>query len=150
MPVIEGFAARYRRHLLRGQRAKLGLRDAAGASAEADAALAAAWLALLQAGQVDFTLAWRRLADAAEGDDAPLRALFADAGAPEAWLARWRERCAREDEGGDAGAALGGDASALRRARTRAHSRFTRPPAPRRRHRRPRRAPSACAASTRS
>ena len=45
----------------------------------ADAALADDWLALLHAERVDFTLAWRRLADAAAGDEAPLRALFADA-----------------------------------------------------------------------
>ena len=63
-----------------------------------DARLAEDWLALLQAGGADFTLAWRRLAEAAEGDDAPLRALFADASAPDAWLERWRERCAREDD----------------------------------------------------
>ena len=36
------------------------------------------------------------LADAAAGDDAPLRRLFADASAPGAWLARWRARCAAE------------------------------------------------------
>ena len=52
------------------------------------------WLTLLHAERVDFTLAWRRLADAAAGDEAPLRALFADARAPDAWLARWRARCA--------------------------------------------------------
>jgi uncharacterized protein YdiU (UPF0061 family) len=36
------------------------------------------------------------------GDDAALRALFSSAGAdplaPDAWLARWRERCARDDQ----------------------------------------------------
>ena len=31
---------------------------------------------------MDFTLGWRRLADAAAGDEAPLRALFADAQRP--------------------------------------------------------------------
>ena len=40
----------------------------------------------------------RRLADAAAGDEAPLRALFADARAPDAWLARWRARCASESD----------------------------------------------------
>jgi uncharacterized protein YdiU (UPF0061 family) len=97
--VIAAFPARYRYHLLRGQRAKLGLRRGEPGEEGADAALAADWLALLQAGQVDFTLGWRRLADAAAGDEAPLRALFADAGAPQAWLARWRARCASEDTG---------------------------------------------------
>ncbi len=106
-PVIEAFPARYHHHLLQGQRAKLGLRAADGASDADDAALAAEWLALLQAGQIDFTLAWRRLAAAAAGDEAPLRELFAGSAAPDAWLAHWRERCAREDEGEQPAAALG-------------------------------------------
>ncbi len=75
--VIDGFPALYRAALLRGQRAKLGLQRSDDDAA--DAALADDWLALLHAQQVDFTLAWRRLADAAAGDEAPLRALFADA-----------------------------------------------------------------------
>ena len=79
------------------------------------------WLELLHAGRADFTLAWRHLADAAAGDEAPLRALFLDPAAPDAWLARWRERCARDDE------ARRGDGAAPR----------------------PRRGPRACAASTR-
>ena len=61
-------------------------------------------LTLLHAARVDFTLAWRRLADAAAGDEAPLRALFADAHAPDAWLARWRKRCASESDGAHDGA----------------------------------------------
>jgi serine/tyrosine/threonine adenylyltransferase len=98
MRVIDAFPARYRRHLLAGQRAKLGLQFVAAADDGADATLADDWLALLQTGRVDFTLAWRRLGDAAAGDEAPLRALFADTALADAWLARWRERCAREDE----------------------------------------------------
>jgi uncharacterized protein YdiU (UPF0061 family) len=93
--VIDAFPERYRGHLLAGQRAKLGLTQA-GAADAADAALADAWLALLQAHRVDFTLAWRHLADAADGDEAPLRALFADPQAPADWLARWRARCATD------------------------------------------------------
>ena len=97
--VIIGFPAQYRRHLLRGQRAKLGLRRAEPGDDAADKALAEDWLSLLHAERVDFTLAWRRLADAAAGDEAPLRALFADARAADAWLARWRARCASESDG---------------------------------------------------
>ena len=97
MAVLDAFPALYARRLLAGQRAKLGLRDAAGRDDGGDAALAADWLALLHAQRADFTLAWRRLADAAAGDDAPLRALVADAGPLDAWLARWRERCACDD-----------------------------------------------------
>jgi hypothetical protein len=46
--------------------------------------------------QADYTLAWRRLADAAEGRPEPLRELFADTPALEAWLARWQARAAAE------------------------------------------------------
>jgi serine/tyrosine/threonine adenylyltransferase len=105
MRVIDAFPARYRHHLVIGQRAKLGLRLADAGDETADSWLADDWLALLQAHRVDFTLAWRRLADAAAGDELPLRALFAATGdapsapdRPDTWLARWRERCAKEDD----------------------------------------------------
>jgi uncharacterized protein YdiU (UPF0061 family) len=109
MEVLDAFPRRFAAHLLAGQRAKLGLLrandgdDAHGDGAH-DAALVADWLALLAAGRVDFTLAWRRLADAAEGDDAPLRGLFPGPSMPDAWLARWRARCASEDGAADGGA----------------------------------------------
>jgi uncharacterized protein YdiU (UPF0061 family) len=94
--VIQAFPDLYQAALLRGQRAKLGLADTPAADNAVDTALANDWLALLQAQGVDFTLGWRRLADAADGDDAALEALFADAQPLRAWLARWRERCAQE------------------------------------------------------
>jgi serine/tyrosine/threonine adenylyltransferase len=102
--VITRFPAQYRRHLLRGQRAKLGLRRAEPDDDAHDTALIDDWLSLLHAGRVDFTLAWRRLADAAGGNEAPLRALFADARDLDAWLARWRARCASEIDSGALGA----------------------------------------------
>ena len=48
---------------------------------------------------MDFTLAWRRLADAAAGETNPLRALFTEPAAVNPWLERWRARCAQEDGG---------------------------------------------------
>ena len=104
--VIARFPAQYRRHLLCGQRAKLGLRRAEPADDTADTALADDWLSLLHAGRADFTLAWRRLADAAGGNEAPLRALFADAPRLDAWLARWGARCASEAGGETPGTTL--------------------------------------------
>ncbi|UBV44130.1 YdiU family protein (plasmid) [Deinococcus taeanensis] len=95
--VIDAFPQWYAAALLAGQREKLGLRSG---DDEADRALAADWLTLLQEHRVDFTLGWRRLADAAGGDEGPLRALFPDPQAPGAWLARWRSRA--ENEGGTA------------------------------------------------
>jgi uncharacterized protein YdiU (UPF0061 family) len=93
--VIDDFPALYAQALLQGQRAKLGLQQAD----TVDAALAEGWLALVQQHGVDFTLAWRRLADAAGGDANPLRALFAEASDVNPWLQRWQARCAIE--GGD-------------------------------------------------
>lgn len=95
--VIDAFPALHRAYLLRGQRAKLGLLGGTPAEDVQDESLAADWLELLQRERVDFTLAWRRLADAAAGDAAPLQSLFPDPQAPRAWLSRWRARCARDD-----------------------------------------------------
>ena len=101
--ILDAFPSQYRLELRARWRAKLGL-DAGGhddsRSADADAAddaLADDFLALLERSQVDFTLGFRRLADAAAGDEAPLRALFADPQVPQAWLARWHARCPRDD-----------------------------------------------------
>ena len=93
--VIDEFPQLYAAALLQGQRAKLGLLQAADDAG--DAALAGDWLALLHEHGVDFTLAWRRLADAAAGDANPLRALFAEAATVNPWLARWQARCAQDD-----------------------------------------------------
>ena len=91
--VTDAFPAWYAAGLLTGQRAKLGLQ---GGDDMSDRTLAEDWLTLLQNYRVDFTLGWRRLADAADGDEGPLRSLFTDPQAPEAWLARWRSRAGRE------------------------------------------------------
>ena len=90
--VIDAFPSLYADALWQGQRVKLGLQHAQAG----DAALRDDWLALLLQHRVDFTLAWRRLADAAAGDANPLRALFAEAAALNPWLQRWRARCASE------------------------------------------------------
>ncbi|MEY4748352.1 MAG: hypothetical protein RIQ60_566 [Pseudomonadota bacterium] len=96
--VIDAFPRWYDAALLDGQRAKLGLSTVdAAVSAADDAALVHDWLVLLQTQQVDFTLAWRYLADAAAGNAAPLRSLVADAATLDVWLQRWRERCEAED-----------------------------------------------------
>ncbi|MBX3023650.1 YdiU family protein [bacterium] len=94
--VIDAFPADHGARWLAGARAKLGLADAD----DGDAALAADWLALLAAHAVDFTLAWRRLGDAAAGDEAPLAALFPDPAAPASWLERWRRRATRDGRTG--------------------------------------------------
>jgi serine/tyrosine/threonine adenylyltransferase len=89
--VVDEFPALYHARSLEVQRAKLGLADTA-ADAD-DRALVDDWLHLLHTHRVDHTLGFRRLAEAAAGDDDALRALFGDAReAPAGWLARWRLR----------------------------------------------------------
>ncbi|WP_434628660.1 protein adenylyltransferase SelO [Chromobacterium sp. CV08] len=86
--VIEGFADRYREHWLAQARVKLGLDDARGG----DDALLNDWLTLLAAQGVDHTLAWRYLADEAEGKSGRLAALFPAPDALEPWLKQWHAR----------------------------------------------------------
>jgi uncharacterized protein YdiU (UPF0061 family) len=52
------------------------------------------WLDLLETYSVDYTLAWRRLADAAEGKPESLEALFSSKEVLADWLTRWRQRIA--------------------------------------------------------
>jgi uncharacterized protein YdiU (UPF0061 family) len=115
---IAVFPVEYRRCLLDGQRAKLGLPRGELDDDIVDASLANDWLTLLHAQHVDFTLGWRRLADAAAGDEVPLRALFADTLALDRWLARWRARCASETVNAQDGRTPAGEdrAAAMRRA----------------------------------
>jgi protein adenylyltransferase len=84
------FEAAYRGGLSR----KIGLATAR----EDDFELAQDLLARMAEGGADFTLAFRRLCDAAAGPegDAAVRALFADPAAYDAWAARWRARLAEE------------------------------------------------------
>ncbi|MDR3495161.1 MAG: YdiU family protein [Ancalomicrobiaceae bacterium] len=87
-----------------GVRAKLGF-----ATPEPDdMALATEFYRLMAAGTVDFTLAFRRLADAALGElaDASVRQLFAAAEGFDLWAMRWRERLAHESGGSEAAQAL--------------------------------------------
>jgi len=90
--VIDAFPGRFDAQWRAGQRAKLGLQSAQ----PEDVALADDFLALMHAQRMDFTLGWRHLASAAEGDEAPLRALAAEPEALAPWLARWRARWAGE------------------------------------------------------
>lgn len=65
---------------------------------EEDRLLVQGLLDLMAHAGADFTLSFRALADAADGDEAPLRALFADPKPLEGWLQRWRERLALEPD----------------------------------------------------
>jgi uncharacterized protein YdiU (UPF0061 family) len=114
--VIDEFPAMFEGAWRRGQRAKLGLGLGPAAADPVDAVLADDWLGLLQAHRVDFTLAWRHLADAAAGDDQPLRALFGAGAALQPWLDRWRARSEAGDPAQATPVARAARAAAMRRA----------------------------------
>ena len=105
VPIIDSFPALFFAAQRRGQLGKLGLqslRAPAGAGTETDnetdSALVHDWMALLHEQHMDFTLAHRRLAEAAQGQEQPLMSLAADGTALSPWLERWRQRCAQQDQ----------------------------------------------------
>ncbi|MBE0489737.1 MAG: YdiU family protein [Halomonas sp.] len=99
--VIKHYEPRYEAEWLAVMREKLGL-----VKEEArDRELAEAWLEALHAGRADFTLGFRRLAEAVHDEAPALLALFESDGALREWLPRWRERLSREGVGLEAIAA---------------------------------------------
>jgi len=97
---LRGFKPLFENAYLAGWRQKLGL---AGEEGE-DVELVTAMLEAMARNRVDFTLFFRRLADAQEpgpGDE-PVQALFEDPAACDAWIARWRERLRRDPQDGEA------------------------------------------------
>ena len=91
--VVHAFSELYERHWLKGMRAKLGLFT----EDEADLNLATGFLTAMEGKNVDYTSAFRYLADAALGREEPIRALFADPSAYDVWSGHWRARLAREE-----------------------------------------------------
>lgn len=91
--VVEGFVARFQRHWTQVLRRKLGLHQ----EETEDRTLADGFLLLLHRHRVDFTLAFRHLADAIEGQEAPLADLFGrDVPLLLPWLSDWRQRLLRD------------------------------------------------------
>ena len=88
--VIDGFVTGYEHQFLAGLRNKLGLHRKT--DVEHDNSLVRDWLELLEANDVDYTLAFRRLADAAEDNPKPIEQLFPVAEQIRTWLGRWHER----------------------------------------------------------
>ena len=97
---LAGFAPLFEAAYLAGLRRKLGLQSA-GAD---DLTLARDLLQAMMTEGVDFTLAFRRLADAAEGAaaDEAFRGLFVDLAVIDAWLGSWRARLLEEPMDGKA------------------------------------------------
>jgi len=90
--MVNAFPERYERYWLKGMRAKLGLDN----EEEADLNLATGFLTAMEGKKVDYTRAFRYLADAVLGREEPLRALFSDPSAYDLWSGHWRARLARE------------------------------------------------------
>ena len=100
--VLNAFPEQYMDDYFERMRAKLGLVSVE----EDDEALVQTFLDLLEQGQHDFTLAFRRLAEIAGGKDKDdstdsVVDLFDFSPAFDEWLGRWRERLAREDSTGN-------------------------------------------------
>ena len=88
---LDQYKPAYAQAFLDTMRAKLGLRDAQ----DLDAALVDQLLQGLAANRVDYTIFWRRLSDAvARQDFTPVRDLWLDRAAWDAWLLRYQERIA--------------------------------------------------------
>ena len=92
---VDVFPERYEYHWLKGMRAKLGLLT----EDEADVNLTAGFLTAMNGSNVDYTLAFRCLAEAVLGEEEPIRGLFSDPSAYDAWSGYWRARLARESVG---------------------------------------------------
>jgi uncharacterized protein YdiU (UPF0061 family) len=99
--VIESFPGIYQDAFDTTMWAKLGIRSQAAQERCTETSLLTLWLHLLQTQRVDFTLAWRSLADAAHGELTRVRSLFTDQAPLNAWLKKWQDCCALDDrEGG--------------------------------------------------
>ena len=88
------FAPRFAAAFHSGLRRKIGLFT----ERDGDVSLIRDLLDGMAQNGADFTLTFRRLADAAEGRDEPVRSLFIDPTAFDAWAGRWRERLEEEPE----------------------------------------------------
>jgi serine/tyrosine/threonine adenylyltransferase len=93
--VISGFTAQFADHWLAGMRRKLGL----SMQEHGDLGLVDDLLGVMHRNQVDFTLTFRALCEAATGQDGEMervRSLFGNSGDYDAWAGRWRNRMSRE------------------------------------------------------
>ncbi|MDX1587841.1 MAG: YdiU family protein [Oleiphilaceae bacterium] len=100
--VLEGFIPRYEQHWLATFAAKLGLES----PGEADRELIADLLSAMENNEVDFTLCFRRLCDAARGGQGAeaVADLFHSPDDWWQWQARWQQRLEDQPGGGEAAA----------------------------------------------
>jgi len=93
--VLDTFATEFQTAWLDGMRTKLGL-VVDGATRDRDEHIVDTFLGLLHEHRVDFTTAFRSLAQNLRGDD-HVRSLFEDATAVDAWLTSWRDALGDRD-----------------------------------------------------
>ncbi len=94
---LRNFAPLYESAWLAQMRAKLGLAE----PKSDDRSLAEGFLGLMEPTAVDFTGAFRALANAARGDRGDLESLFPDTDALTRWVERWEARLAAEGRASD-------------------------------------------------
>jgi uncharacterized protein YdiU (UPF0061 family) len=87
------FPSRYQEHWLSGMKLKLGL----GVEERDDKSLVDDLLALMADQRADWTLAFRRLSQAARDESTAFRMQFDDPSSPEDWLLRWTARLTLEN-----------------------------------------------------
>ncbi|MEZ6119796.1 MAG: protein adenylyltransferase SelO family protein [Pirellulaceae bacterium] len=88
---LEKFGQIYHQQWLSGAWIKLGLSpELVRHDDQQFETLVTDWFDLLERNQVDLTLAWRRLADAVEGNEGKLSVLFNSTEELDPWLQRWR------------------------------------------------------------
>ena len=90
--ILEEFMPTFEQIWYNGARVKLGLPEHTTNSkkGEEEHTLVVDWLQLLAENEVDYTLAWRSLADVADGDQSKLRALFNARTQVDDWIERWK------------------------------------------------------------
>ena len=91
--VINAFASLHLDYWLKGMRGKLGL----FVSRDDDIDLARAVLQAMEGENIDYTLFFRNLAEAVDGNDDKVLSMFDKPGKLESWLAQWRERLEMEE-----------------------------------------------------
>lgn len=97
MTVLDDFPQRHRSHWLHRFRAKLGIDEMA--NGDEDFQLIHDFLRILENHELDFTLTFRTLFDAATGNASHLNVLMAQAPNLAEWLRRWKSRQPTRSEG---------------------------------------------------
>lgn len=94
--ILNDFVTHYEALWLAGAQEKLGLENPES-NLVGDRGLVDEWLRILETQSVDYTLSWRRLADAMQGNEQSLLALFSAEEEVTAWLTKWRQRISKQD-----------------------------------------------------